>query len=249
MNKLLCFSLSIVFCFTIFSGNAQVRDTLIKKGDFSWKLSEEELLTVDSISARRQKFISAGDSTRRMKLTFWSYARNAQGAITRVTPSTTEWIDSTDAADFMREVVVKYSDRQASLTYNAFREFRASRPSHAFSSAYKRVTKEDIHQTNWKGVAAAYVASNWSIVGNGLPAHSFTVNDQGVARRNTPVPQGETRYSGQLRVLSNQRILLSGYLPSKDIVLDMVVAPNSQNGNSSVYMSPDGVYYVTLQRQ
>jgi len=97
----------------------------------------------------------------------------------------------------------------------------------------------------WGGVKAQ-LQGTWGFSGNGVTAHSFLVNDLANARRTLPVPNGETRYSGKFAMIAGNRVKLSNYLTSgQELVFDMVVAPNAANGNLTVFMSPDGKYYLT----
>jgi hypothetical protein len=216
--------------------------TKIAKGDLSWVPAQADWGSIDTIIVKRKQF--AGDTTRRAQFIFWKYGRNGQGVITSRTPIETMWIDSIDAQEVMYRIVSQQSETQAAITYAAFQEMQKARGNVAFGSAYRRTAGERLDQTNWKKSAAPFVGE-WSLYGN-TTAQRFTVADNAVARRNLPVPNGETRNTGNLRVISSSAVELFGYLAAgKSILFHVVFAPNEQNGKTITYMSNDGQYFLS----
>lgn len=242
MKNVLFLLLLLLSGLTVSAQTPNADTTKIAKGDFSWVPAENDWGSIDTIIVKRKQF--AGDTTRRAQFIFWKYGRNGQGVVTSRTPIETMWVDSLDAQEIMYRIVSKQSEDQAAVTYAAFQQLQKARGNVSFASAYRRTTGERLDQTNWKKSSAPFLGE-WNLWGN-ITGQRFTVTDNAVARRNLPVPNGETRNTGSLRLTSSSAVELFGYVAAgKSIIFHVVFAPNDANGKTITYMSNDGQYFLS----
>jgi len=145
--------------------------------------------------------------------------------------------DSTAVAGALAQKIFEASNQAANGTYLMYNTLKKTKGIDQFLIAYRRVTGSTYYDATWGALKNTYVGT-WAFYGSGVTTHQFVVNDTGDAERVSGTP----KYKGKVRVWSDNRVELLGYLETgKSIIFDFVERlPTGQN----VFMSQDGSKYI-----
>lgn len=198
-----------------------------------------DIRSVDSIRVIKVK-LNPTDSVRKIRFITFSYTQNpiSKGLDTARVNGALH--DSLTLLQTLFARIYNENMEAAAVTRAAYSNNQKGKGVNEYYKMFRRIANRNYDAVTWQLYKTAYLGK-WNIATSST-THSLTISETAQAasraQRDLPVPSGQTRFSGSIRIICENRIELVNYFSANQVIVLDAIAPG-------VYMSLDGSTFIT----